>query len=111
MKLACTACHKGAEKGERAGFPARADCAVCHPNPSELGSKLPLRRVYRVADYVFFSHARHRAAKIECTACHGSVTDHDVVRLERPVTMKACVDCHKTHNATQVCTACHELAQ
>ena len=113
LKLACSTCHKTADKNERAGFPVRSDCMVCHASfkTEKIASSFPSQRVYKVADYVIFSHARHRAAEIECSTCHGSVTARDVMRVEHPTTMKACVDCHKSRNATTNCAACHELGQ
>lgn len=71
----------------------------------------PTHRVYTLADFVFFSHARHRQAAIDCRACHAAVADRDVVIREFPTTMKACVDCHKAHHASVACNACHELSQ
>jgi Cytochrome c7 and related cytochrome c len=71
---------------------------------------IPSRRVYKLPDFVIFSHARH-VSKLDCGDCHGDVNTQDALRIERPTTMKACVDCHKSHAATVVCTACHELTQ
>ena len=70
------------------------------------------KKVYRLPDFVLFSHSRHKDAKVECAACHGDVAV--IGRVEavfRATNMKACVDCHKSRNATVVCTACHELGQ
>jgi len=68
-------------------------------------------RVYRVPDFVFFSHSIHAAAKMECRTCHGEVTEHDTLSEFRSTKMYSCVQCHKEKQATQVCTACHELGQ
>ena len=109
LKLKCTQCHSGAEKQERASFPAISECRVCHVSMTE--RTIPARRVYRVRDFVFFSHAEHAAAKLECSTCHGEVNRQDVIKLERPTTMAACVACHKETKATVDCNACHELGQ
>ena len=106
----CVTCHTGVESRERAGFPAIQKCATCHAE-FPAAATFPIRRVYRVPDYVFFSHARHRSAKIECSACHGPVAERDVLKKEVPTTMKACVDCHKQAHASVSCTLCHELNQ
>jgi hypothetical protein len=71
----------------------------------------PKQQIYRVEDFVYFSHARHHRAGIDCRQCHGAVSEHDTVALEVPVTMKWCVECHKTHKASLGCNTCHELGQ
>jgi hypothetical protein len=109
---------------ERAGFPEARQCMVCHravkadtPEISRLAAmpqdrKLaPASRVYRVPDFVFFSHARHGQAGTACTNCHGAVADKDIVEREVTHTMKFCVDCHREKSATLACNACHELNQ
>ena len=71
----------------------------------------PARSVYMLADFVFFSHAKHRAANIACQKCHGSIWAQDVVTPVLAMTMKACLTCHKTTHAKVGCTTCHELNQ
>lgn len=109
MKLRCTSCHASAESGAQASFPALAKCQTCHPEMAE--RKIPSARVYRVKDFVFFSHARHSEAKVECSTCHGEVYQAETLKVERPVTMAACVACHKERKATIACNVCHELGQ
>jgi hypothetical protein len=102
-------------KGARAGFPQFAQCRTCHTADSKISLteevRIPARRVYRIPDYVLFSHARHAAAKVDCARCHGPVEARDVLTVEVEHTMKACVDCHKETKATIACAACHELGQ
>lgn len=105
LKMECTGCHTGAK--ERMGFPAAAKCQVCHKDWS---AKIPSQRVYKVRDFVFFSHAAHKA-KVDCTECHGDVWSEPALKVFRPVTMIACVECHKERKATEACNACHELGQ
>jgi len=109
MKLKCAFCHASAGKEERAGFPGVAACRACHAQLED--RKIPAARVYRLPDYAIFSHARHGAGKVECAACHGAVYEQDEMKVERPMTMAACVDCHRQTKATLVCNACHELGQ
>lgn len=108
LKFSCVQCHTGAEASERAGFPAVGKCQACH---SGYAAKIPSQRVYRVRDFVLFSHAVHVKAKTECASCHGDVWQQERVALFRPTTMVACVDCHKERKATEVCNSCHELGQ
>jgi len=109
LKLKCAVCHRAADKQERAGFPTLAECRSCHVDMT--GRSIPAVRVYRVADFVNFSHAAHLAGKAECRDCHGDVFKQDTLTIERPPTMVACVACHKERKATLVCNACHELGQ
>ncbi|HTM48130.1 MAG TPA: cytochrome c3 family protein [Bryobacteraceae bacterium] len=71
---------------------------------------VPETPVYRLPDFVFFSHGKHKS-KVACEACHGNVWAGDTVKLQLSLKMKACVDCHRENKATIVCTACHELSQ
>ncbi len=114
LKLACVTCHPTAAKSERAGFPPMAVCVSCHdPVPGGI-EKIPSKRVYRVADFVIFSHRRHTAKDaggIECARCHGPVYERQTLTAEVEHTMKACIACHRETKASIVCTACHELGQ
>jgi hypothetical protein len=118
----CTECHSGT--AERVGFPAAAKCMLCHRTIQRDSAAIqplvalpkdakpfPQKRVYQVADFVFFSHAKHKAAQIECSKCHGPVMERDTLVREFPLTMKACVDCHRARQANLRCNACHELSQ
>lgn len=106
VNLACTFCHKTAATAERATFPAWKTCLTCHTEKAE--QAIPSQRIYKLPDFVFFSHARHKA---DCAACHGDVKAQAKMEPHRSTKMAACVDCHKEHNATVVCNACHELGQ
>jgi len=107
LKMACTNCHAGAERKERAGFPPVAQCQGCHKDWS---ARIPSQRLYKVRDFVFFSHVAHKE-KTACAECHGDMWQQATVSLFRPVTMIACVECHKEKKATEVCNSCHELGQ
>ena len=109
LKMKCVQCHKAAENGHIATFPAVADCKVCHTAMAE--RTIPEKRVYRVRDFVIFSHKYHSFAGVECATCHGDVTAKHVLEVERPLTMASCVACHKEKRATISCNACHELGQ
>lgn len=69
------------------------------------------RRVFRAADFVFFSHGSHASAKVECASCHGAVYRTNALKHEGQMKMSYCMDCHKQRRATIECNACHELAQ
>jgi hypothetical protein len=82
---------------------------VCHKDKEP--AAFPSKRTYQVPDFVFFSHAKHTAAKVECASCHGMVYETELAKPATLPRMDACVDCHKSRGATIVCTACHELSQ
>jgi|SRR5579862_958303 len=123
-KMECVFCHEEAQTSTKATFPREQKCMVCHssvktdsgairqlaaiPKDSRIVPEKPL---YKLAEFVYFSHARHAAAKVECTQCHGDVFSMDVVELRLPMRMKACVDCHKASKAPATCTSCHEEIQ
>ena len=121
---ACELCHTTAATAERAGLPVASQCMLCHegvkkeiPSIRRLAEyakqqrPIPWVRVYRVPDFIFFSHAKHVAVKIECGACHGPVQQRDVLAQEIPTNMKACMDCHRARGASNACSLCHELGQ
>jgi Cytochrome c7 and related cytochrome c len=69
---------------------------------------IPWRRVYRIPDYVFFSHKEHVAKGATCETCHGNVRESDVLRKEIETTMAACMDCHRAKQASIACNYCHD---
>jgi hypothetical protein len=71
----------------------------------------PSGNAYQLADFVFFSHAKHVQDGLECSACHGAVLEHASPPVQPARLMKDCMDCHKTHNASLECQVCHELSQ
>ncbi len=106
-------------RAERAAFPKTEVCLTCHKRdgegragiPGTVIDNIPSKRIYKLPDFVFFSHATHGAAKITCENCHGKVYEMDAIRIERHTTMRACIGCHKENNAPVTCTTCHELNQ
>lgn len=124
LKIDCLYCHATARGAEPAGAPEASRCMTCHravaadkPAIRRLAALPPAQRivaaapVYRLPDFVFFSHARHGAAKIECARCHGDVWSQSKIEAVLPMKMKACVDCHRETRANLACTTCHELSQ
>ena len=109
LKMRCISCHENAERAERAGFPAVKQCKVCHVDMA--GRTIPSSRIYEIPEFVFFSHARHAAAKVGCKSCHGDVALQETLKAEQQIKMKWCVDCHKQNKASIVCNKCHELGQ
>jgi len=122
--MTCLNCHENVMTKERAGIPGTAKCMVCHetiardkPDIKKLaqihrqGGKLEWVRVYRVPDYVFFSHSHHMKAGAECSTCHGPVHRRAVVAKEVSTSMIACMNCHTEKGASTKCHTCHDLGQ
>lgn len=122
--MSCKDCHVDAGKRDRAGLPAAEQCMLCHatirsesPSIRELarlhqaGKPLAWVRVYEVPDFVFFSHASHVRAEVECAACHGPIQQRDVLAKEVSTGMTACMDCHTQKKVSNECYLCHELGQ
>jgi hypothetical protein len=109
------------EPGWDMTYPSEEKCMQCHetikaesPAIVKLTEYYKERRpvpwvpVYRVPDYVFFSHLRHvKKAGIGCDVCHGPVAERDVVVKEKSIGMAACMDCHKDKGARHTCRTCH----
>lgn len=118
LGLKCAGCHPMPGKGAAAGLPPESLCMSCHadtkgdsPQIRKLAEfhkqrkPVPWVRVYKLPEYVWFSHKRH--GKTVCETCHGPVAERDVIVKERPITMKACMDCHEEKGASLECNFCH----
>lgn len=112
LRLKCVSCHAGAESSERASFPDAGKCQVCHTTlelPKD-AKMVPEKPAYVLPDFVFFSHAKHAAAKVSCETCHGDVWRQDPVMPFLAMKMKACIDCHKANKVAVACNLCHDLS-
>ena len=121
--LECLTCHETAETADHATLPPTATCMRCHakvktdsPDVQKLaafdGKKedVPWRRVYRLPEYVYFSHKTHLASdkSVTCQTCHGNVREMTVMQKVKDTSMAACVECHKQRSAPVTCDTCHE---
>jgi formate-dependent nitrite reductase cytochrome c552 subunit len=109
--IKCTDCHTKALTAERATIPNLDRCVLCHPAMKKESSPIRWVRVYKLPDFVFFSHASHGKAGLDCQACHGPVATRDVLQKEASTSMRACINCHRTRQAPLDCSRCHELGQ
>lgn len=122
----CQFCHRYYEKSTIAGIPGVKICVTCHEpviyvtrekakilKYYQNKQQIPWKRIYRIADHVFFSHRLHvKVAKIDCQRCHGPVS-----QMDRPITkqywqirMNNCIECHKKVRSIQnpyECIRCH----
>ena len=122
LGLQCASCHTMPGKGEAATFPAESTCMECHAavkKDSAAIQKLtdfarkkepvPWVRVYKLPDYVWFSHKVHGKAA-GCGKCHGDVAALGVMVKEKPIDMNSCMSCHDEHKASNECNLCHNAA-
>ncbi len=121
--MACSDCHAGAATAERAGIPQRDECMLCHqaiatdsPAIRQLavmapGSRIRWERVYKIPDFVFFSHRNHAVTGLECADCHGPVASRTVLDQEISTNMVTCMNCHAQRQASIECYLCHDLGQ
>ena len=122
--VSCLDCHSGAGDKERAGLPNAEQCMLCHaaiavehPHVKRLagmqvrGETLAWVRVYRVPDFVFFSHASHVKAGEACATCHGPVEQRQVLAKEVSTSMIQCMNCHAARQMSTDCHLCHDLGQ
>ncbi len=121
--LTCTDyCHESAIEGPIAGLPSLNTCMICHDvlatdRPSiqritalyESGIDLQWGRVYGypATSHVWFSHAPHLRADVECATCHGNVAEQTVAQPSVNLSMGFCIGCHAERNASNDCYTCH----
>ncbi|HXB72277.1 MAG TPA: cytochrome c3 family protein [Candidatus Acidoferrales bacterium] len=119
----CLDCHTIRKPGFAAGLPGEAACMGCHstvktdsPAIQKLSEfhktrkAVPWVKVYKVPDYVWFSHQVHyREAHIECDTCHGLVAEREAIVKERPTSMASCIECHEKNKASTDCGTCHDI--
>lgn len=120
--LKCANCHPVPEPGDFATVPKTTTCMACHtaiktdsPHIAKLaefhkeGKRVPWVSVYRIPDYVAFSHKKHLAvADVSCETCHGAVAESERLRREKDISMAGCMECHRVKGASNDCTLCHD---
>ena len=120
--LPCAQCHPIPEPGDFATIAKPPVCMGCHasikkdsPQIQKLaafhteGRRVPWAPVYRITDYVSFSHKKHTSAEgVTCETCHGPVAERDVLRREKDISMAGCMDCHRTFKISNDCLLCHD---
>lgn len=121
LSLKCLDCHKTAATAREATLPQEAFCMRCHvaikkdsPAIQKLAAAqkenraIEWARVYRLPDFVSFSHRRHTGkAQLACDACHGDVGSQDVLAKSKSIGMASCQSCHDARKANNGCDACH----
>jgi Cytochrome c7 and related cytochrome c len=120
--LQCVLCHAGVNQGPDARIPSVKFCMNCHrviakdnPEVKKLaayfakGEDVPWQRVYGFVPsaHVFFNHAPHIRAGVQCSQCHGDMSKQTVAVRAVNLTMSYCVQCHMERKAPVDCVTCH----
>jgi hypothetical protein len=113
-KTDCNYCHYTAKISKTAGIPPGSVCMNCHllvrngtrsgateiakvVGAFEANKPVEWIRIYKLPDFVFFSHEQHvSAGEINCEACHGKVKEMNRLYQVPDLSMGWCIDCHKT---------------
>lgn len=108
LGLDCRYCHSTVEIASKAAIPATETCMACHSkikvdspklelvrNSAKTGEAIRWVRVHQLPDYAYFDHSVHVAAGVGCATCHGRVDQMEVVRMEQPLSMAWCLECHR----------------
>ena len=111
-KTDCNYCHYSARSSKTSGIPPGNVCLNCHflvksgtrsgvteinklTRALDSGRAVEWVRIYRLPDFVFFSHAQHvTAGEIACEACHGDVKTMDRLWQVPSLGMGWCLKCH-----------------
>jgi hypothetical protein len=123
IAVGCEDCHSGVAQGPAAGLPSINVCMSCHEDIGDAAEPriqmlrdhakrnedIAWQRVYGFNEeaHVRFNHARHIQAKVECTTCHGDVTQMTVAQRVVDHSMGFCINCHKERKASNDCLVCH----
>jgi hypothetical protein len=116
----CVFCHQVQASDGSMSLPPETKCMQCHqaiavkrPAIQKLAryfqekKSIPWVPVYELPDYVYFSHQTHARKSIGCESCHGPVAEREMIALEKPISMVACMDCHRSSGAPLKCNTCH----
>src|ERR1051325_4156442 len=121
-QLECGFCHENADKSRYATVPNISTCMACHESLetdkpevqklaaiSERGEQPQWRRVYWIdgSANVFFTHKAHVRAGVDCSHCHGQVSQMHSLKREVEHSMGWCVACHRQQSVSIDCYVCH----
>ncbi len=106
--LDCRYCHTSVETEAFAGIPATQICMNCH---TDIWANSPMlaedrrswadnrpihwKRVYDVADFVYFNHSIHVSKGIGCSTCHGRIDEMPLTKENQALVMSWCIGCHR----------------
>lgn len=108
MGMDCRYCHANIERAAHAMIPPTQTCMGCHALVKTESARLanvraswqsgePIEwvKVHKLPEHSYFDHSAHLAAGVGCVTCHGRIDQMDVVRLDKPIAMQWCLECHR----------------
>lgn len=108
LGIDCRYCHANVERSAHAMIPATQTCMGCHSVVKTESARLaPIRaswntnapvewvKVHKLPEHTYFDHTPHLSAGVGCVTCHGRIDQMDVVRLDKPISMGWCLECHR----------------
>lgn len=108
LQMECEYCHTGSRRSEVAIMPSLELCIGCHRVVGgnltavaqlraywDRGEPVEWDRVYRLPEFVQFSHQPHLRNQIECEECHGPVEEMARVYQYSDLSMGWCLSCHR----------------
>lgn len=129
----CEDCHYFRPDGTYSGIPGIQNCKQCHEEPMteseqerllveeyiQKDREIPWLVYAWQPDNVYFSHAPHHVAKLECVQCHRDVSaDKDKLPIfyenrltgysKSTMKMVECEKCHAERGASNACQMCHK---
>lgn len=120
--LKCLDCHISADVSARATLPSVSKCMLCHakiatdkPEIKKVAAyaaarrEIPWQRIYGfdTSASVKFQHAPHIRAKVDCSRCHGDMTQATSAQVLVKHNMGSCLNCHRQNHASEDCATCH----
>lgn len=121
QNIQCTQCHLYVGKSRHAGIPFVETCMQCHKDITTQSPEIekllshwrdqkPIEwaNIYRLPDFIYFSHKRHIMAKVDCSECHGKVERMETIRQVSSLKMGWCISCHTAKGAPRDCWTCHK---
>ena len=108
MGMDCRYCHAQIERSAHAQIPPTETCMGCHALVKtdsarlapvraswETGEPIEWIKVHKLPEHAYFNHSAHLAVGVGCVTCHGRIDQMDVVRLDKPIAMQWCLECHR----------------
>jgi c(7)-type cytochrome triheme protein len=120
VNATCLTCHPNSDPGKNMGIVRPSACMGCHntvktksPAIRQLAAlakknqDIPWTRVYRIPEFVIFSHRLHLEKGNTCDECHGPVATRTQLAVEYDLKQTGCLACHRVKKAPMLCTTCH----
>jgi Cytochrome c7 and related cytochrome c len=108
MGMDCRYCHANVEKAAKAMVPPTQTCMGCHSivwsgsariaplkKSWESGASVAWVQLHRLPGHAYFDHSAHASAGVGCVTCHGRIDQMEVVRIDQPLGMGWCLNCHR----------------